>query len=140
MAIAITAGAAPRGARPGGEILRLADGIELIGESVGSGVKEPPLLARRADGLDVRHPRYFYPPRVLRGWYGHFYRWSVRRAFREAVAEFCKGKIAHYKVPRYVQVVSEFPMTVTGKVQKFRMREISIAEERLEDAAQVETA
>ena len=49
---------------------------------------------------------------------------------REAVAEFCKGKIAHYKVPRYVQVVSEFPMTVTGKVQKYKLREQAIEELR----------
>jgi len=56
---------------------------------------------------------------------------------REAVAEFCKGKVAHYKVPRYVQVVSEFPMTVTGKVQKFKLREQAIEELGL---AEVETA
>ena len=42
--------------------------------------------------------------------------------------EFCTGKIAHYKIPRYVKVVDEFPMTVTGKVQKFKMREQSMAE------------
>jgi fatty-acyl-CoA synthase len=42
---------------------------------------------------------------------------------REAVAEYCRGRIAHYKVPRYVQCVSEFPMTVTGKVMKFKLRE-----------------
>ena len=47
---------------------------------------------------------------------------------RDAVAEFCRGKIAHYKVPRYVQVVDEFPMTVTGKIQKYKMREQAIAE------------
>jgi fatty-acyl-CoA synthase len=41
---------------------------------------------------------------------------------------FCKGKIAHYKVPRYVKLVDEFPMTITGKVQKFKMREASIEE------------
>ena len=40
----------------------------------------------------------------------------------EDVAEFCRGKIAHYKVPRYVHVTDEFPMTVTGKVQKYKMR------------------
>ena len=56
---------------------------------------------------------------------------------QETVAEFCKGKIAHYKVPRYVQVVSEFPMTVTGKVQKFKLREQAIEELGL---AEVETA
>jgi fatty-acyl-CoA synthase len=42
--------------------------------------------------------------------------------------EFCQGKLAHYKVPRYVRVSDEFPMTVTGKIQKFKMREESIAE------------
>ena len=41
----------------------------------------------------------------------------------EALKEFCKGKIAHYKVPRYLRRVDEFPMTVTGKIQKFVMRE-----------------
>jgi fatty-acyl-CoA synthase len=56
---------------------------------------------------------------------------------REVVAEFCKGKIAHYKVPRYVHVVSEFPMTVTGKVQKYKLREQAIEELGL---AEVETA
>ncbi|ALM54653.1 AMP-binding protein [Halomonas huangheensis] len=40
----------------------------------------------------------------------------------EALKEFCAGKIAHYKVPRYVKFVEEFPMTVTGKIQKFKMR------------------
>jgi fatty-acyl-CoA synthase len=39
------------------------------------------------------------------------------------VREFCKGQIAHYKVPRYMRFVTEFPMTVTGKVQKFKIRE-----------------
>ena len=56
---------------------------------------------------------------------------------RDAVAEYCKGKIAHYKVPRYVQVVNEFPMTVTGKVQKYKLREQAIEELGL---AEVETA
>ncbi len=42
--------------------------------------------------------------------------------------EFCQGKIAHFKVPRYVKFVSEFPMTVTGKVRKVEMREKSVAE------------
>ena len=41
----------------------------------------------------------------------------------EAVREFCRGRIAHYKVPRYVRFVNEMPMTATGKPQKFRMRE-----------------
>jgi fatty-acyl-CoA synthase len=58
----------------------------------------------------------------------------------EDVREFCIGKIAHYKVPRYVRVTEDFPMTVTGKVQKFKMRETSITELDLESASQVETA
>jgi fatty-acyl-CoA synthase len=46
----------------------------------------------------------------------------------EQVREFCRGRIAHFKVPRYVRFVEEFPMTITGKVRKVEMREISIAE------------
>jgi fatty-acyl-CoA synthase len=58
--------------------------------------------------------------------------WVVCRGGAEldhdAVAEYCRGKIAHFKVPRYVRCVSEFPMTVTGKVQKFKLREQAIEE------------
>ncbi|MFG0401400.1 AMP-binding protein [Pseudomonas sp. zjy_11] len=46
----------------------------------------------------------------------------------EELQGWCKARIAHFKVPRYIRFVDEFPMTVTGKVQKFRMREISVAE------------
>jgi fatty-acyl-CoA synthase len=46
----------------------------------------------------------------------------------EELREFCRGRIAHYKVPRYVAIVDEFPMTVTGKVQKFKLRDAAIAE------------
>ena len=53
---------------------------------------------------------------------------------------FCVGKIATYKIPRYWKVVHEFPMTVTGKVQKFRMREIAIEELGLSTAAASKTA
>jgi fatty-acyl-CoA synthase len=58
----------------------------------------------------------------------------------EQVREFCAGRIAHYKVPRYVRFTHEFPMTVTGKVQKFKMRETSVAELGLATANQQETA
>jgi fatty-acyl-CoA synthase len=58
----------------------------------------------------------------------------------EDLREFCKGRIAHYKVPRYVKVVDEFPMTVTGKVQKFKMREVAVEELGLSGAAAVRTA
>ena len=46
----------------------------------------------------------------------------------EDLRDFCTGQIAHQKIPRYVRFVSEFPMTVTGKIQKFVMREAMIAE------------
>ena len=46
----------------------------------------------------------------------------------ESLREFCNGKLAHYKIPRYVKIVDAFPMTVTGKVRKVEMREVSVAE------------
>ena len=55
----------------------------------------------------------------------------------DEVRSYCDGQIAHYKVPRYVKIVSEFPMTVTGKPQKFLMREAMAEELSLE---QVQTA
>jgi len=58
----------------------------------------------------------------------------------DTVRDFCRGKIAHYKVPRYVKFVEEFPMTVTGKVRKVEMRETSITELGLEAAAATKTA
>jgi fatty-acyl-CoA synthase len=70
--------------------------------------------------------------------------WIVPRAGasldQEAIAEFCRGKIAHFKIPRYVQTIDEFPMTVTGKVQKFKLRERAIEELGLAEAAAIETA
>ena len=56
------------------------------------------------------------------------------------IREFCRGQIASYKIPRYVRFTTEFPMTVTGKIQKFRMREISIEELGLAGAAGVQSA
>lgn len=41
----------------------------------------------------------------------------------EQVHEHCQGNLAHYKIPRYIEFVSEFPTTVSGKIQKFKMRE-----------------
>jgi len=46
----------------------------------------------------------------------------------EEVREFCRGKIAHFKIPRYVMIVEALPMTVTGKVQKYKMREAAVSE------------
>ncbi|HEX3335009.1 MAG TPA: AMP-binding protein [Jatrophihabitans sp.] len=53
----------------------------------------------------------------------------------ESLHEFCAGKLAHYKIPRYVHVVDEFPMTVTGKVRKVEMRERAVELLGLADAA-----
>jgi fatty-acyl-CoA synthase len=61
-------------------------------------------------------------------------------ATETALAAFCRGRIASFKVPRYWKFVEEFPTTVTGKVQKFRMREMAIADLQLEQAAALETA
>jgi fatty-acyl-CoA synthase len=58
----------------------------------------------------------------------------------EQVRDYCSGKIAHYKIPRYVRFTPDFPMTVTGKVQKFKMRETSVAELGLQAASQTQTA
>jgi fatty-acyl-CoA synthase len=58
----------------------------------------------------------------------------------EEMREFCTGKIAHYKIPRYLRITGEFPMTVTGKVQKYKMRETSVTELDLTDAATTQTA
>jgi fatty-acyl-CoA synthase len=52
----------------------------------------------------------------------------------QEIIDFCKGQIAHYKVPRYVRFVEGFPMTVTGKIQKFEMRKAMMAELGLSEA------
>ncbi len=61
-------------------------------------------------------------------------------ATSEEIKEFCRGRIAHFKVPQYVNFVDGFPMTVTGKIRKVEMREVSIAELGLETAAGIESA
>jgi fatty-acyl-CoA synthase len=70
--------------------------------------------------------------------------WVVPRPGAELsddqLREFCAGQIAHYKIPRYIKFVDSFPMTVTGKVQKFKMRETAIAELGLDEAATIATA
>ncbi len=62
------------------------------------------------------------------------------RLTAEGVQEFCCGKIAAYKIPKHIKFVESFPLTVTGKIQKFRMREIAIEELKLESAGRIETA
>jgi fatty-acyl-CoA synthase len=70
--------------------------------------------------------------------------WVILRPGKEADAdelrEHCRDKIAHYKVPRYWRFADSFPMTVSGKVQKFKLRELAIRELGLEQDAGVHTA
>jgi fatty-acyl-CoA synthase len=61
-------------------------------------------------------------------------------ATADEIRDYCRGAIAHYKIPRYVKFVDGFPMTVTGKVQKFLMREQSVKELGLETTAAIEMA
>jgi fatty-acyl-CoA synthase len=61
-------------------------------------------------------------------------------ATEDEIRDFCRSQVATYKVPRYVRFVTEFPTTVTGKIQKYRMREISIAELELNAADAIRTA
>jgi fatty-acyl-CoA synthase len=54
----------------------------------------------------------------------------------EEVRDFCRGRIAHFKIPRYVSFPDELPMTVTGKIQKFKLRDAAIEELGLADQVQ----
>ncbi len=58
----------------------------------------------------------------------------------EEIKDFCKGQVAYYKIPRYIKFTDRFPMTVTGKIRKVEMKEISIKELGLEEAAAVKVA
>ena len=61
-------------------------------------------------------------------------------ATEDEIRQFCDGQIAYFKIPQHVRFVDEFPMTVTGKIQKFKIREVEIAERGLERVATRETA
>jgi len=58
----------------------------------------------------------------------------------DEIREHCRGKIAHFKIPQFIRFVDVFPMTVTGKIQKFRMREVEIQERGLEAVSRIQTA
>jgi fatty-acyl-CoA synthase len=61
-------------------------------------------------------------------------------ATEDEIRDFCRGKIAYFKIPQYIRFVDSFPMTVTNKVQKYLMRETEIRERGLQAAAMVATA
>jgi fatty-acyl-CoA synthase len=67
-------------------------------------------------------------------------RQGVEPITAESLREFCSGRLAHYKIPRYVHLVDEFPMTVTGKIRKVEMREVSVSLLGLGEAAGVQHA
>ncbi|HEX2477568.1 MAG TPA: AMP-binding protein, partial [Lacipirellulaceae bacterium] len=58
----------------------------------------------------------------------------------DELREFCRQSLAHFKVPRCWKFVDSFPTTVTGKIQKFKIREQAIEELGLQDVAKIETA
>jgi fatty-acyl-CoA synthase len=61
-------------------------------------------------------------------------------ATEDEIREFCRGKIAHFKIPQYIRFVDAFPMTVTGKIQKYRIRQFEVEQRGLQKAAEVKTA
>ncbi len=75
-----------------------------------------------------------------RSWPGSSSAPGVANLDAAALRAFCEGRIAHQKIPRYVHVVDAFPMTVTGKVRKVEMRQISIEQLGLHAVASIHTA
>jgi fatty-acyl-CoA synthase len=61
-------------------------------------------------------------------------------ATEQEIRQYCRRSLAHFKVPRYIKFVDTFPMTVTGKIQKYKIREQAIKEMGLETLAEVQTA
>jgi fatty-acyl-CoA synthase len=61
-------------------------------------------------------------------------------ASEQEILDFCRDKIAYFKIPQHIRFVDSFPLTISGKVQKFRIREIEIEERQLQRAAAIQTA
>jgi fatty-acyl-CoA synthase len=61
-------------------------------------------------------------------------------ATEDEIRDFCKGKIAHFKIPQYIRFVDAFPMTVTGKIQKYLIRQSEIQSRDLQKADEIQTA
>jgi fatty-acyl-CoA synthase len=120
-------------------------------------------IVGRAKDLIIRGGENVYPVEVENFLYGHpkiqdvqvigvpderygeaVMAWVIlkpgERATEEELVEYCRDKIAYYKVPRYWKFTDAFPMTVTGKIQKYKMREAAIEELGLSQAAAVPTA
>src|SRR5713226_3385547 len=103
-------------------------------------------IVGRIKDMIIRGGENIYPREVEEFLYGHPAVADVQiigvpsEKYGEEVMAWCKGKIASYKIPRHWKFVDSFPMTVTGKVQKFKMRDVAVEELGLEKAAGVRTA
>ena len=120
-------------------------------------------IVGRAKDMIIRGGENIYPREIEEFLYGHpavqdvqvigvpdekygeaVMAWVIRKPGQAVTGDelraYCQGRIAHYKIPRYWHFTDAFPMTITGKIQKFKMREAAVAELGLEQAAAVQTA
>ncbi len=112
---------------------------ETIGETIGENLRRTAERFPDREALAVPYQRYRATYRDLWEQTGLVARALIARGVKKG-DRVGKGKIATYKIPRYWKFVDGFPMTVTGKVQKYKMREMAIAELGLEAASRVKTA
>jgi len=63
--------------------------------------------------------------------------WRSPGLTEAALRDYCRGQVAHFKVPRHIRLVTDFPMTATGKIQKFAMRERMVAEMKMDEREMV---
>jgi fatty-acyl-CoA synthase len=105
------------------------------------------LFPREIEEVLIRHPKIadVQVVGVPDAFFGEELLAAVRLKEGETLSErevraFCRERLSNQKVPRYVQFVTAYPMTASGKVQKFRIREQAIADLGLEEVAQTRTA
>ncbi|MDT8317251.1 MAG: AMP-binding protein [bacterium] len=77
-------------------------------------------ITGRLKDMIIRGVENIYPREIEDVLYTHL------KATEAEMKTFCKGELAHFKVPKYISFVEQFPMTVTGKLQKFRMRKLAM--------------
>ena len=82
------------------------------------------------DGTIVKHNGHLHGGDELLEGVKEFF---AQISTEDEVRDFCREKIANYKIPKYVNFVDSYPMTASGKIQKFKMREMAIKELHLED-------
>ena len=118
------------------EIVSVADATgRVLAMPPAARLTQPPSDLSAMDGYAVRAADVPAAPATLKlvgqapagGSYDHALK-PGETVTDDEVRDFCRGQIAHYKIPRYIRFVEEFPTTVTGKVRKVAMRETMIAE------------